>query len=70
VNASIHEMEESEVQKGLLKRRVTAVRELQDCVSDIRKIPGHERFLLTPMPVELQKQGEKGPLVVVNITEN
>ncbi|CZR68228.1 uncharacterized protein PAC_18127 [Phialocephala subalpina] len=51
-----------------MNRRIAAVRELDDCVYNIRQLPRHNRFLLGPTSEELKKLAAEGS-IVVNITE-
>lgn len=60
---------EWDVHHDLAKRRMTVARELEACISDIRQLPGQERFLLGPISEELKSCATEGPIVVVNITD-
>jgi tetratricopeptide (TPR) repeat protein len=51
------------------KRRLATGKEFQDCIRDIRRLPGQKRFLMTPPAEELQGVAEKGPIVIINISD-
>lgn len=52
----------------LLREREEAARDLERCVEEIRRLPGHERFLLPPSSDVPKAHAKDGPIVVVNIT--
>ncbi|OAP53981.1 hypothetical protein AYL99_11861 [Fonsecaea erecta] len=52
-----------------LLRHLAAVRELDQCIHNIRDQPGHQRFLLGPTQGELQERASDGPIIVVNISD-
>lgn len=45
-----------------------ATLDMEPLLSEIRKIPAYERFLLPPAPADLMKTAEGGTIVVVNTT--
>jgi tetratricopeptide (TPR) repeat protein len=57
--------EQSDIQQLMLER-VDAARALEDCVAEIRRLPGYERFLLLPSSDVLRSYANEGPIVVVN----
>lgn len=58
-----------DLRQGRMTRRLEAVKELGDCIRDIRRLPEHQRFLLGPTREGLKDQASEGPLVVVNVTD-
>ncbi|GKU10360.1 unnamed protein product [Fusarium langsethiae] len=55
--------------EALRKRRQEAAAELDMCLTEIRCIPGHERFMLGQTVAEMQECITEGSIVVVNITD-
>jgi hypothetical protein len=62
-------IEDAELRQSRVTRRLEAVKELHGCIGNIRKLPGHERFLLGPTLDELKEWASGGPIVVVNVTD-
>jgi tetratricopeptide (TPR) repeat protein len=69
VNAPIHEIEVSDLRQNRMTRHLQAVKDLDECILDIRELPEHRRFLLGPTAEELKERASEGPIVVVNITD-
>lgn len=69
VNMPIYDTEDPKERQRLARRRIAAVKELEDCIHQIREIPGYDRFLRGPTLEELKQQAAEGPIVVVNITD-
>lgn len=46
-----------------LQRRETAIREMEETLAEIRKLPGHEEFQLPPPAEELMSMANNGPIV-------
>ena len=64
----LHREWTEEVARGLDKKRREALLEINNCVEEIRKVKGHERFQMPPRLEDLQKLASEGPIVVVNIS--
>ncbi|PTB38641.1 hypothetical protein M441DRAFT_145867 [Trichoderma asperellum CBS 433.97] len=69
VNAPLIDTEDSRSRIARVNRRIEVIRELDNCIESIRRLPGHERFLLGPTPEDLMKQAEAGVIIIVNVTE-
>jgi hypothetical protein len=69
VNMPIQKAEDEYQRQRQLARHLDAVNDLEECIHEIRQLPGHRRFLLGPMPEELKTWASEGPIVVVNITD-
>jgi tetratricopeptide (TPR) repeat protein len=69
VNAPIHEIEVSDLRQNRITRHLQAVKDLDECILDIRELPEHRRFLLGLTAEELKERASEGPIVVVNITD-
>ncbi len=52
-----------------MTRHGEAVKELDECIHNIRQLSGHQRFLLGPTLDELKGWASEGPIVVVNVTD-
>jgi len=57
------------IRDQLLKERREAPQQIEDCLREIRQVPGYERFLLGPTIEELKCLANEGPIVVVNVTD-
>ena len=57
------------LREKLLKECRQAASSLEDCLNRIRQKQGYERFLLEPTVHELQQNANKGPIVIVNVTD-
>ncbi|KXG51529.1 Tetratricopeptide-like helical [Penicillium griseofulvum] len=57
-----------EARRQLLEEREDAVARLENCLEDIRRLEGFDRFLLPPSSEALQANATDGPIVVVNVT--
>lgn len=53
----------------LLKERREAAQKIEELLSQIRAVPGYDRFLLEPSIDELKHLATEGPIVVVNVTD-
>jgi hypothetical protein len=53
----------------LLKERREAAQKIESLLSQLRAVPGYERFLLGPAIDELKHLATEGPIVVVNVTD-
>jgi hypothetical protein len=61
---------EEAVGNDSIKERMDAMREMEECIAEIRRtVPGQERFLMGSTVVELKAHAAEGPIVVVNVTE-
>lgn len=60
---------EPAIRQQAIEERIEAVQLLDDCLTRIRELPGHERFLQEPELNELLEGAAEGPIVVVNITD-
>lgn len=65
----IERTETRSVAEKLIKERRDAVTELTNCLHEIRRVSGYERFLMEPEVHELRKQAAEGPIVVINMTD-
>lgn len=63
VNDPLIDIEDSRSQIARLNRRIEVIRELDNCIESIQRLPRHERFLLGPTPKELMKQAEAGAII-------
>lgn len=52
-----------------VNQRYDADRKLEQLVQEIRELPGFDRFLLAPTEDELKATADRGPIVVVNISD-
>ncbi|KAH6648897.1 CHAT domain-containing protein [Truncatella angustata] len=68
VNTPVRIVEDSLLQKRMQTRRVEAIAELETCIQNIRRIRGHERFLLGQEITEMQKCATGGNIVIVNMS--
>jgi tetratricopeptide (TPR) repeat protein len=68
VKATIQPATEDAVATQMSIARWEAIRDIETCIKDIRKLPGHERFLLEPAIEELTVQATNGPIVIINVT--
>lgn len=50
------------------RRRINAIREIDENLADIRKLPGFEGFQLPPSPKDLMAMAKEGPIVIFNST--
>ena len=57
-----------DIRQQLLREREEAARDLENCLRDIRQLPGHKRFFLPPSSDVLKGYAADGPIVVVNVT--
>ncbi|KAL9595915.1 MAG: hypothetical protein Q9179_004797, partial [Wetmoreana sp. 5 TL-2023] len=69
VNAPMHETEDLKMRTNRMTRHRKAVTELDECIQSIRRLPGHQRFLLGPTLDELKGWATEGPIAVVNLTD-
>ncbi|RKK76947.1 hypothetical protein BFJ68_g18006 [Fusarium oxysporum] len=69
VNAPARQTTSGVVEALLRKRRQEAVAELDTCLKEIRRVPGHERFMLGQTVAEMKECITKGSIVVINITD-
>lgn len=51
------------------RRRMQAIREIDETLAHIRQLPGFERFQLPPAPEDLMAIAGEGPIVIFNCTE-
>jgi tetratricopeptide (TPR) repeat protein len=65
----IRDNEPPEVRRQLLREREAAATDLETCLTDIRELPNHDRFLLPPSSDDLKSCATDGPIVVVNVTD-
>ncbi|KAJ5281475.1 hypothetical protein N7478_006847 [Penicillium angulare] len=52
----------------LLQKRLSSVSQFNECVEEIRKLPGQSRFLLGPELNEIRAGAKNGCIVIMNIT--
>jgi tetratricopeptide (TPR) repeat protein len=69
VNSPMPEVEEIDQRRASMARHLEAVHQLDECISSIRQLSGHERFLLGPTLDDLKEWASEGPIVVVNMTD-
>ena len=69
VNTPVHETDDPHLPRFGNTRRLEAVRELDQCIHQIREVPSYQRFLLGPSREELQARASDGPIVVININD-
>ncbi|KAF4448532.1 hypothetical protein F53441_8069 [Fusarium austroafricanum] len=69
VNAPIRQTTLGVVEALSVKRRQEAAAELDMCLKEIRRVPGHERFMLGQTVAEMQECVTEGSIVVINITD-
>ncbi|KAF5227665.1 hypothetical protein FAUST_11634 [Fusarium austroamericanum] len=69
VNTPTRQTTTGAVEALLRKRRQEAAAELDMCLTEIRCIPGHERFILGQTVAEMQECITEGTVVVINITD-
>ncbi|KAJ6084211.1 hypothetical protein N7486_011011 [Penicillium sp. IBT 16267x] len=55
--------------QDLVSRRDRQVKELDEVLQEIRKLPGQESFFRGPTAEELQSRAVDGPIVVVNVAD-
>ena len=68
VNAPIQDAEGSKNSLTVMNQRLKAFRDLDNCLQEIRQLPGHDRFQLGLTEDEAKECAGQGPIVVVNIT--
>lgn len=54
--------------RGEVDRRIVAGENLEKNIQEIRKLPGFDRFLLSPSEAELKIAAVYGPIVVINVS--
>ncbi|KAI9923924.1 hypothetical protein ASPWEDRAFT_170441 [Aspergillus wentii DTO 134E9] len=69
INQQIPHSRLPHIQQGLIRRRLAVSQELDDCISTIRQLPSHDRFLLGLTAGELQHFAGESVIIIVNITE-
>ncbi|KAG7403689.1 hypothetical protein Forpe1208_v016358 [Fusarium oxysporum f. sp. rapae] len=57
------------VEALIRKRQQEAAAALDTCLKEIRRVPGHERFMLGQTVAEMQECITEGSIVVINITD-
>ncbi|SPJ84208.1 uncharacterized protein FTOL_10725 [Fusarium torulosum] len=69
VNAPTSQTTPGVVKTLIRKRRQEAAAELDMCLKEIRRVSGHERFMLGQTVAEMQECITEGSIVVINITD-
>ncbi|KAJ5614668.1 hypothetical protein N7528_008322 [Penicillium herquei] len=69
VNATTPDLEGDDFRLMRTQKLLEAVTKLDECISDIRALPGFEQFLLGPSLSELKHHAAEGPIIIVNVTE-
>ncbi|KAH7115651.1 CHAT domain-containing protein [Dactylonectria macrodidyma] len=69
VNITIRQTTPDVVETLIRKRRREAAAELDMCLKEIRRVPGHERFMLGETVAEMQESVTEGSIVVINVTD-
>ncbi|KID95310.1 TPR Domain containing protein, partial [Metarhizium majus ARSEF 297] len=69
INETSNDREHGTGRAQAANRRREAMAELNECVEEIRRFAGHERFLLGQTVAEMQECALGGTIVVVNITD-
>jgi hypothetical protein len=62
-------MQMSSIAEAKMRERRTAAYDMEECLSQIRKIKGHENFLRELSLDEMRACAKEGPIVVVNVTD-
>jgi hypothetical protein len=68
VNTPLPDVDDSKRTPSLQRRR-KAVKELDKCIREIRRLPGYDRFLPGQTTAEMQACAVEGSIVIVNVTE-
>ena len=61
-------LQQDAIREQILQRRRQALSDLDNCVQEIRTLPGYERFLLGQTTTEMQECAAGGSIVIINIT--
>ncbi|KAH7140518.1 CHAT domain-containing protein [Dactylonectria estremocensis] len=69
MNTPIRQSAPDVVETLIRKRRREAAAELDVCLKEIRRVPGHERFMLGETVAEMQESVTEGSIVVINVTD-
>ncbi|KAH7232458.1 CHAT domain-containing protein [Fusarium solani] len=68
VNAPLRGLEQDAAREQALWRRRQSILDLDTCISKIRTVPGHDRFLLGQTTAEMKECAVGGSIVIVNIS--
>ncbi len=69
VSRPFHHGKLDAAERQMLGRRRRAAVELNQCIEEIRSIPGHERFLLGQTVTQMQECAVDGTIIVINLAE-
>jgi CHAT domain-containing protein len=69
VNRTVDNITDQIVQQVMVKRRPQAIKELENCIEDIQKLPNFGQFQRAPTAEQMKKASEDGNIVVINITD-
>ncbi|QKX53215.1 uncharacterized protein TRUGW13939_00291 [Talaromyces rugulosus] len=69
VNRSISDIKDQRLQQVAVKRRPEAIKDLENCIEDIRELPGFGQFQKAPTVEQMKKASEGGNIIFVNITD-
>jgi len=69
VNTPLRNFEDKGIKATALARQRRAVDEILACITEIRALPGHDRFLLGQTVAEMQETAIDSSIVIVNIAD-
>ncbi|KAH7109907.1 hypothetical protein B0J13DRAFT_293914 [Dactylonectria estremocensis] len=69
MNTHIRQTTPDVVETLIRKRRQEAAAKLDMCLKEIRRVPGHERFILGQTVAKMQESVTEGSIVVINVTD-
>lgn len=67
INSPLDTTASGVIRRGLNEKRRRDVDKLDECLKEIRTLPGHERFLMGKTVSELQRCAGEGTIVIVNV---